>query len=90
MFFLRFHLLLAQASRNPVFTLIIGAFQGITRQTWPIGWKSRSTQASRDLMLATHGDIARAVAASDPQQAVASMALHFDESVRALLTAGLS
>jgi GntR family transcriptional regulator, transcriptional repressor for pyruvate dehydrogenase complex len=87
---LRFHMLLAQASRNPVFALIVGAFQGITRQTWPIGWKSRSTQASRDLMLATHADIARAVAASDPQQAVASMALHFDESVRALLTAGLS
>jgi len=87
---LRFHMLLAQASRNPVFTLIVGAFQGITRQTWPIGWKSRPTSASRDLMLATHGDIARAVAASDPQQAVASMSLHFDESVRALLTAGLT
>ena len=87
---LAFHMLLARASRNPVFALIVGAFQGITRQTWPIGWKSRSTQASRDLMLATHGDIARAVAASDPQQAVVSMALHFDESVRALLSAGLS
>ena len=87
---LSFHMLLAQASRNPVFTLIIGAFQGITRQTWPIGWKSRPTQASRDLMLATHGDIARAVVASDPQQAVAAMSQHFDESVRALLTAGLT
>jgi GntR family transcriptional regulator, transcriptional repressor for pyruvate dehydrogenase complex len=87
---LGFHMLLAQASRNPVFTLIIGAFQGITRQTWPIGWKSRPTPASRELMLATHGDIARAVAASDPQQAMTSMSLHFDESVRALLTAGLS
>jgi GntR family transcriptional regulator, transcriptional repressor for pyruvate dehydrogenase complex len=87
---LSFHMLLAQASRNPVFTLIVGAFQGITRQTWPIGWRSRPTPASRELMLATHGDIARAVAASDPQQAVASMSLHFDESVRALLTAGLT
>jgi GntR family transcriptional regulator, transcriptional repressor for pyruvate dehydrogenase complex len=87
---LNFHMLLAQASRNPVFTLIIGAFQGITRQTWPIGWKSRPTAESRDLMLSTHGDIARAVAASDPQQAVAAMSQHFDESVRALLTAGLT
>ena len=41
-------------------------------------------------MVATHVDIASAVAASDPQQAVACMTLHFDESVRALLTAGLS
>ena len=87
---LAFHTALAQASRNPVYSLLIGAFQGITRQTWPIGWKSRPTQASRDLMLATHLDIARAVAASNPEQAVAAMTQHFDESVRALLAAGLS
>ncbi len=87
---LAFHTALARASRNPVYSLLIGAFQGITRQTWPIGWKSRPTQASRNLMVETHVDIARAVVASDPQQAVVAMTLHFDESVRALLTAGLS
>ncbi len=87
---LAFHLALARASRNPVYALIVGAFQGITRQTWPIGWKSRTTQATRDLMVATHIDIARAVAASDPQTAAAAMSQHFDESVRALLTAGMS
>ena len=87
---LAFHMALARASRNPVYALLIGSFQGITRHTWPIGWKSRPTQASRDLMLATHMDIARAVSASDPQGAVTAMALHFDESVRALLTAGMS
>ena len=31
-----------------------------------------------------------AVAAGDPEKATAAMSLHFDESVRALLTAGLS
>jgi DNA-binding FadR family transcriptional regulator len=87
---LAFHTALARASRNPVYSLLIGSFQGITRQTWPIGWKSRPTQAARHLMVGTHLDIARAVAASDPQQAAALMSLHFDESVRALLTAGLS
>ena len=87
---LNFHTALARASRNPVYSLLIGAFQGITRQTWPVGWKSRTTQESRDLMVATHVAIARAVAASDPQQAVANMSLHFDESVRALLTGGVS
>ena len=87
---LSFHLLLAQASRNLVFCLIIGAFQGITRQTWPIGWKRRPTPASRELMLSTHVDIACGVAASNPQHALASMSQHFDESERALLTAGLT
>lgn len=85
-----FHMALAKASRNPVFVLIVGAFQGITRQTWPVGWKSRTTEAARDTMINTHEQIALAVMAGDPQKAVAEMAIHFDESVRALLLAGMS
>jgi DNA-binding FadR family transcriptional regulator len=87
---LAFHTALARASGNPVYSLLIGSFQGITRRTWPVGWKSRQTRESRDLMVATHAEIARAVAAGDPEKATTAMSLHFDESVRALLTAGLS
>jgi DNA-binding FadR family transcriptional regulator len=87
---LGFHATLARASRNPVFELIVGAFQGITRHTWPMGWKSRTTDEAREIMVATHEDIARAVAAGDPQGAAAAMAVHFDESVRALVSAGMS
>lgn len=87
---LAFHMLLAKASKNPVFVLIIGAFQGISRQTWPVGWKSRTSDEARDTMIATHELIAEAISAGDPQQAVAMMTVHFDESVRALLLAGLS
>ena len=87
---LAFHTALAGASRNPVFALIVGAFQGITRQTWPIGWKSRTINEARETMIATHGRIASSVAAGDPQQAVEAMNVHFDESVGALLKAGLS
>lgn len=87
---LAFHLALARASRNPVFELIVGAFQGITRQTWPMGWKSRTTAEARETMVATHEEIARAVAEGDPVAANAAMAIHFDESVRALLSAGMA
>jgi len=87
---LAFHMALAKASRNPVFALIIGAFQGITRQTWRVGWKSRTTDEAREAMIATHEQIAEAIMAGDPQKAVSLMAVHFDESVRALLEAGLS
>ncbi|MFO1033214.1 MAG: FadR/GntR family transcriptional regulator [Hyphomicrobiales bacterium] len=87
---LAFHMALAKASGNPVYVLLIGAFQGITRQTWPIGWKSRTTQASRDLMIATHVELSQAVAAGNPQAALDCMTRHFDESVRALLAAGMS
>ena len=87
---LAFHLALARASRNPVFALIVGAFQGITRQTWPIGWKSRTTAEARDRMLRTHEEIAEAVAGGDPARAALTMERHFDESVRALLSAGVA
>jgi GntR family transcriptional regulator, transcriptional repressor for pyruvate dehydrogenase complex len=87
---LAFHMALARASGNPVYVLIVGAFQRTTRKTWPIGWKSRTTQASRDLMVANHVEIARAIAAGNPLAAVEYMSQHFDESVRALLAAGMS
>jgi GntR family transcriptional repressor for pyruvate dehydrogenase complex len=87
---LAFHTALARASRNPVFELLVGVFQPITRQTWPIGWKSRATGEAREAMIAIHEAIAGAIAASDPQQAATAMAVHFDESVRALLTAGMT
>ena len=87
---LSFHLALARASRNPVFELLVGSFQQITRHTWPVGWKSRTTPEARETMIATHEHIAQAVSRSDPQAATVAMAIHFDDSVRALLAAGLS
>lgn len=87
---LAFHMALSRASRNPVFELIMGAFQGIIRQTWPIGWKSRVTDHARAIMVGTHEEIADAIAAGDPVRAADRMAVHFDESVRALVAAGLS
>jgi GntR family transcriptional regulator, transcriptional repressor for pyruvate dehydrogenase complex len=87
---LDFHFALARASRNPVFALIVGAFQGISRQTWPIGWRSRTTTEARERMLHTHGEIAEAVSGGDPGRAAEAMGRHFDESVRALLSAGVS
>lgn len=87
---LRFHQALALASRNPVFSMIIGAFVGVTRQTWPIGWRSRTTDEGRDRIVGLHREIARAVKAGEPDTASHAMGEHFDESVRALLQAGLA
>jgi DNA-binding FadR family transcriptional regulator len=87
---LAFHMALARASKNPVFGLIVGAFQGITSQTWPIGWRSRTTTEAREAMIVNHERIAAAIAEGDPERAVAAMVLHFDESVRALISAGLT
>lgn len=87
---LAFHAAIANASKNPVFELIVNAFHAIMRQTWPIGWRSRTTEEARQVMLDTHLGIARAIMAGDPVEASRLMGLHFDESVRALIDAGLA
>ena len=56
---LAFHLEIAKAAKNPVFTLIVGAFDGVTRQTWPIGWRSRQTAEEQIGMLDLHRELAR-------------------------------
>lgn len=87
---LAFHARLAEASRNPVYALIIGSFRGVTAETWAIGWRSRTTPEARERMLVNHARIAEAVRDGDPEAASAAMSDHFDESVRVLVMAGLS
>ena len=87
---LAFHLAIAKASKNPIFAMIVGAFQGISRQSWSIGWRNRTSRAQRLSMIQTHLDIAEAVSAGDPQKAAVLMARHFDNSVKVLIDAGLS
>jgi GntR family transcriptional repressor for pyruvate dehydrogenase complex len=84
-----FHTAIAVASRNPLFALIIGSFSVVTRQTWRIGWDSRSTDAERLANVDCHARIAAAIEAREPRMAEAAMAEHFDNSVKALLSAGV-
>jgi DNA-binding FadR family transcriptional regulator len=84
-----FHSAIAVASRNPLFALIVGSFSAVTRQTWRIGWESRSTDAERMANVDCHMRIAAAIEAREPRLAEAAMAEHFDGSVKALLSAGV-
>ena len=84
-----FHTAIANASRNPLFALIVGSFDVITRQTWRIGWESRATDEERMANVACHERIAEAIEAQKPKAAEQAMAEHFDNSVRALLSAGV-
>jgi DNA-binding FadR family transcriptional regulator len=86
---LAFHLAIAKAAKNPVFALIVGAFESVTRQTWPINWRSRTTPEEQIEMIGIHRDVAEAIAAGDPKRAGEAMARHFDHSVRALISAGI-
>ena len=84
-----FHSAIAVASRNPLFALIVGSFSAVTRQTWRIGWDSRSTDAERMASVECHARIAAAIEAREPRVAETAMAEHFDGSVKALLSAGV-
>ena len=84
-----FHGAIAVASRNPLFSLVVSSFGVVTRQTWGIGWESRATDAQRMASVECHERIASAIEARDARAAQAAMAQHFDDSVGALLAAGV-
>jgi len=84
-----FHAAIGRASRNPLFALIVGSFEVVTRQTWRIGWTSRRSDAERMESVDGHLRIAAAIADGDRQRAETAMAEHFDHSVKALLAAGI-
>lgn len=85
-----FHAAIAGASRNPMFSLIVQSFQDVTRKTWHVAWMSRPTAKARMESIEVHEAIAAAIARQDPRAAEVAMAEHFDNSVKALLDAGVN
>lgn len=85
-----FHKEIARATNNPMFALTIGAFEDITRKTWPVGWNIRKSLKLREESVACHEDIAAAIARRDPVEAEEQMARHFDDTTRILLQTGTS
>ncbi len=85
-----FHAAIAVASRNPMFSLIVQSFQDVTRKTWHVAWISRPSEKERMESIEAHEAIADAIWRQDPRAAEAAMAEHFDNSVKALLDAGVN
>lgn len=86
---LAFHHAIASASRNKMFDMLLTAFEGVIRETWPIGWKSRTSDSDRMEMVDLHIEIAQAIVEQDPIRASALMSQHFDLSTHALTRAGI-
>lgn len=87
---LAFHADIAAAARNPMFTIMVRAFEPVTRSTWLVGWKSRASEGERLAMVAVHETIADAIMVQDVAAAQRAMAAHFDETTRALIGAGVT
>lgn len=84
-----FHEAIGIASKNPMFSMIVGSFHVVTRHTWPIGWASRGSNETRQESVDTHLAIAQAIANGDPAKGETAMGEHFDLTVKALLAAGV-
>lgn len=85
-----FHESIARASRNPLFSLLVGSFRVVTHETWAIGWASRPNDEARRESVGGHALIAAAIQERNPQAAERAMADHFDLTVKALLNAGVT
>ncbi len=85
-----FHIAIARATRNPIFLLMIESFSDLMRQTCPVGWAGRRTDAERLAVFDQHDCIATAIASRDPAGAAQAMAAHFDLSLRALSRSGIN
>jgi GntR family transcriptional regulator, transcriptional repressor for pyruvate dehydrogenase complex len=84
-----FHEAISQASHNPAFSLLVYGFSEVTKRTWVIGWRTRSSDGEQLAMIQGHINIAEAITKGDPKLASALMVEHFDLSIKALLEAGL-
>ncbi len=87
---IRFHEVIAKASGNPLYAIIVNSFRVITRQTWHIGWRSRATHENRLQNIRCHERIAKAIHVQDTKKAEAAIAEHFDSAVSVLLRAGIT
>ncbi|WP_316858652.1 FadR/GntR family transcriptional regulator [uncultured Cohaesibacter sp.] len=82
---IQFHQLIASASRNPLYSLLINSFRDAMRQTWHIGWYSRQSRESKSESIMDHKKIAGAIASQDSGAAEAAMMKHFDEAITLLI-----
>lgn len=87
---IHFHEVIAKASGNPLYSIIVDSFRVITRQTWDIGWRSRATLENRTENIRCHQRIAAAILAQDPVAAEAAIVEHFDSNIGILLRAGVT
>ncbi|OCX58136.1 hypothetical protein BFP70_18910 [Thioclava sp. SK-1] len=85
-----FHTLIAQASGNALYALLVSSYEVITRQTWDIGWRARANDHNRRENIDLHGRIATAIMMQDSARAEAEMTAHFDSAIAVLMRAGVT
>lgn len=80
---IEFHTTIARAGRNALFVQIVDSFAPLMEIAVPAVWRTRSTDAQRQNIIARHREIAAAIAARDEKRAAMAMEAHFDASIGA-------
>jgi GntR family transcriptional regulator, transcriptional repressor for pyruvate dehydrogenase complex len=87
---IRFHSLIAHASQNALYAILIDSYGTITRQTWGTGWLARGSRENRRENLRCHERIAKAILMQDSSRAESAMSEHFDSAIATLIRAGIT
>ncbi|WNC66972.1 FadR/GntR family transcriptional regulator [Thalassotalea nanhaiensis] len=87
---IKFHKLIAEATNNPIFPVLIASLAAAIRDTNPILWKVRQSKPQQVEVVELHENVAKAIVGKDPQAAIEAMANHFDVASAWLLKAGFN
>lgn len=82
---LRLHVTLAEATGNPLYSLLIDALRQLILVAMTTGRQRWSEVEGLDRVQELHEAIVAAVVASDPAAAAAAMAQHFDDALTVIL-----
>nr|WP_319515184.1 FadR/GntR family transcriptional regulator [uncultured Cohaesibacter sp.] len=84
-----FHQELAQATQNPVYSIVMGSLSEVLTMTWPITWRCRTCDEERLASVKVHMEIADAIKQGDPELSVRMITKHFDEDLKPLALSGM-
>ena len=87
---LAFHSTIAQASRNPLYPILVSSLTSAMIEFYPKGWRTLSDKAEHDAMVNRHQKIADAIVKQDREQAVIAMAEHFNATILKIIDNGLT
>lgn len=87
---IEFHVAIAQSTRNPLLPVLVESLTSAMRETNPIVWQIRTTEAERLEVVDWHEEVAIAIKERNTAEAIAAMSRHFDAATRGLVTAGFN
>lgn len=87
---IRLHLILAEATGNPLYLMLVEAFRQIFQTSMMIGIERWSETAELDRVQSLHEEIVAAIVAKDAAAATRAMQCHFDSAIQVMFAVRLT